>query len=187
MATTVTTALNTAAAAASSSTTTTASVILHSTAAQKLAAASYVAFTAGKTYLRNARVTPVATYLAYKASGYADSGTLAGMSISDFVAVWTPYNIGTGSGRVKIDWGKMKGKAKDAGGKGGVEKGIRGVGANATGGTNGETHRVLMENEKREARCVLVPCCLHSGHVVLGPVWPAAASRFKACSCARRT
>jgi hypothetical protein len=42
--------------------------------------------------VRNVRLSPVATYLAYKSSGYADTGGLAGMTISDFVAVWTPYN-----------------------------------------------------------------------------------------------
>lgn len=43
-------------------------------------------------FLRNTRISPIATYLAYKSSGYADQGTLAGMTISDFVSVWTPYN-----------------------------------------------------------------------------------------------
>lgn len=38
------------------------------------------------------RVSPIATYLAYKSTGYADQGSFAGMTISDFVAVWTPYN-----------------------------------------------------------------------------------------------
>lgn len=38
------------------------------------------------------RISPIATYLAYKSTGYADQGTFAGMTISDFVAIWVPYN-----------------------------------------------------------------------------------------------
>lgn len=47
-------------------------------------------------WFRNTRVTPVATYLAYKATGYADARPVGGMTISDFVSVRTPYNNGGG-------------------------------------------------------------------------------------------
>ena len=43
-------------------------------------------------FWRNMRISPIATYLAYKSTGYADQGSFAGMTISDFVAVWVPYN-----------------------------------------------------------------------------------------------
>lgn len=50
------------------------------------------------THIKNTRITPVATYLAYKSSGYADTGPISGITISDFVSVWTPYNTGGPSG-----------------------------------------------------------------------------------------
>lgn len=62
-------------------------------AATKASTSAYVLYRLARTYTRNTRITPIATYLAYKASGYADTGSVAGMTISDFVAVWSPYNV----------------------------------------------------------------------------------------------
>ncbi|PSK35919.1 hypothetical protein B9Z65_5734 [Elsinoe australis] len=68
------------------------------------------------THVKNARITPVATYLAYKSSGYADTGPISGITISDFVSVWTPYNTGgpngaPGAGRKGTKNGGEEGKA----------------------------------------------------------------------------
>lgn len=53
---------------------------------------SHAYFQATLRMIRNLRISPVASYIAYKSSGYGDQGPLSGMSISDFVAVWAPYN-----------------------------------------------------------------------------------------------
>ena len=63
------------------------------TAVTKASTSAYILYRLARTYTRNTRITPIATYLAYKASGYADTGSVAGMTISDFVSVWTPYNV----------------------------------------------------------------------------------------------
>jgi len=41
----------------------------------------------GLRFVRNTRIAPVVTYLAYKTSGLSESGSLSGITISDFVAV----------------------------------------------------------------------------------------------------
>ncbi|GAB7343041.1 hypothetical protein MBLNU457_g1130t1 [Dothideomycetes sp. NU457] len=43
------------------------------------------AYRFGFRFVRNTRITPIATYIAYKASGLADSGALSGIAISDLV------------------------------------------------------------------------------------------------------
>lgn len=87
-------------------------------------------------WFRNTRITPVATYLAYKATGYADTGPIGGMTISDFVSVWTPYNNG-GSG--------------DGDGGGGASRGI------AAGMGNGAMNTAPRDGIGGEKRYVILP------------------------------
>ncbi|PNS16593.1 hypothetical protein CAC42_93 [Sphaceloma murrayae] len=110
--------------------------------------------------VRNTRITPVATYLAYKSSGYADTGAISGVTISDFVSVWTPYNTGSGSGsgsrsgmgrkgrRGEEGKGMVKGKDK-AKAKALVQDVKEGL---TMGGTREETGLVVLEKEGRESR-----------------------------------
>jgi len=45
------------------------------------------AYKFGFRFVRNTRIAPIATYIAYKASGLSDSGALSGIAISDLVEV----------------------------------------------------------------------------------------------------
>ncbi|KAF2154038.1 hypothetical protein K461DRAFT_277105 [Myriangium duriaei CBS 260.36] len=100
-------------------------------AATKAGTGTYVFYRLVRNYTRNTRITPIATYLAYKSSGYADTGSIAGMTISDFVAVWTPYNIDP----------VVKRKAF-----------AKGMPAVKGAGTKESTARIVLESEGREGR-----------------------------------
>ncbi|TKX18162.1 hypothetical protein C1H76_9635 [Elsinoe australis] len=128
------------------------------------------------THVKNTRITPVATYLAYKSSGYADTGPISGITISDFVSVWTPYNTGGPSGapsrRVRKGGGEGKAGAQGQAVRGKLEErksaeqlGIKEragavkrvvaedlkVGV-TLGGTREGTGMVVLEREGRESR-----------------------------------
>jgi len=105
----------------------------------KFGTTSYVLYRVLRSHVKNTRITPIATYLAYKSSGYAESGPISGISISDFVGVWTPYNTGGGSGSNV------------------AKKGIKALATRdkkmaVVGGTKPETNKVVMEMEGRESR-----------------------------------
>lgn len=85
------------AAEAAASTTTTSTVagavlptVQKSTIAM-LSKGAILAYRFGFRFIRNTRIAPIATYIAYKASGLSDSGALSGIAISDLVEVWKPY------------------------------------------------------------------------------------------------
>ena len=99
------------------------------------------------------------TWLAYKGSGYADTGPLQGIDISDVVSLWSPYNLPEEERRNNLKTRRsnlgivgrkdgVAGKKAEGSGKSEVEKGLKkdvGVGSGLGQGVREE---VL----KRDAR-----------------------------------
>lgn len=97
------------------------------------------AYRFGFRFLRNTRIAPIATYIAYKASGLADSGALSGIAISDLVEVWKPY----GGVEAGIPGGGKSGKRA---GKSAEEKEMAKYGR---GGARGRAKASLERNKER--------------------------------------
>ncbi|KAG8626246.1 hypothetical protein KVT40_005191 [Elsinoe batatas] len=112
--------------------------------------------------LHNTRITPIATYLAYKTSGYSEQGPISGITISDFVSIWTPYNTGgpseKGKSVKKRPGGEFRGKKEGPKRAEETASTIKGLVATdikdrlTFGGTKGETGIAVMEKEGRESR-----------------------------------
>ncbi|KAF4554956.1 Hypothetical protein D9617_3g020250 [Elsinoe fawcettii] len=130
--------------------------------AAKSSLSSAMAYRLLASSFKNTRITPIASYLAYKSSGYSEQGPISGITISDFVSVWTPYNTGgpseSTSKRKASKAGKARGKKDGPRRAEETASTVKGLVARdikdglTFGGTTTKTGELVMEKEGRESR-----------------------------------